>query len=90
VRQIALGGTALSIHQAGNGVALVAKQPTVGAADICFSWEGTIESAAALLREHGIKIIDGPSRRRTAAGRPSQSVYFRDLDDNLLELMAAD
>jgi catechol 2,3-dioxygenase-like lactoylglutathione lyase family enzyme len=35
VRQIALGGALLSIHQAGNGLDLVAAQPTVGGADIC-------------------------------------------------------
>ena len=30
VRQIALGGALLSIHQAGNGLELVARHPTVG------------------------------------------------------------
>jgi catechol 2,3-dioxygenase-like lactoylglutathione lyase family enzyme len=90
VRQIALGGALLSIHQAGNGLELVARQPTVGGADICLRWSGTIESAADLLRAHGIAIIDGPSRRRTADGLPALSIYFRDPDGNLLELMAAD
>jgi catechol 2,3-dioxygenase-like lactoylglutathione lyase family enzyme len=90
VRQIALGGALLSIHQAGNGLALVARQPTVGGADICLRWAGTIESAMELLRTHGIAVIEGPSRRRTADGLPALSVYFRDPDDNLLELMAAD
>lgn len=90
VRQIALGGALLSVHQAGNGHPLVAKHPTVGGADICLRWSGTIDSAAALLRQHGIEIIAGPARRRTADGLESRSIYFRDLDDNLLELMAAD
>ena len=90
VRQIALGGALLSIHQAGNGLDLVAAHPTVGGADICLRWSGTVESAADLLRRHDIEIIDGPAPRRTADGRPSYSVYFRDLDGNLLELMAAD
>jgi hypothetical protein len=49
-----------------------------------------IDSAADLLREHGIPIIDGPSRRRTADGLPALSIYFRNPDGNLLELMAAD
>jgi catechol 2,3-dioxygenase-like lactoylglutathione lyase family enzyme len=49
-----------------------------------------IESAAGLLRENGIPIIEGPSRRRTADGVPALSIYFRDPDGNLLELMAAD
>jgi len=43
-----------------------------------------------LLREHGIPIIEGPSRRRTADGLLARSIYFRDPDGNLLELMAAD
>jgi catechol 2,3-dioxygenase-like lactoylglutathione lyase family enzyme len=90
VRQIALGGALLSIHQAGNGLELVARQPTVGGADICLRWSGTIESAMDLLRAHEVTIVDGPSRRRTADGLRSLSIYFRDLDGNLLELMAAD
>ncbi len=90
VRQIALGGALLSIHQAGNGHQLVARQPTVGGADICLRWSGSVESAADLLRAHQITIIDGPSRRRTADGLPALSIYFRDPDGNLLELMAAD
>jgi catechol 2,3-dioxygenase-like lactoylglutathione lyase family enzyme len=90
VRQIAIGGAMLSVHQSGNGLELVAKLPTVGAADICFRWNGDIESAVALLHRHGVEIIEGPTPRRTADGLPSRSVYFRDPDGNLLELMAAD
>jgi catechol 2,3-dioxygenase-like lactoylglutathione lyase family enzyme len=90
VRQISLGGALLSVHQAGNGMELVASRPTVGGADICLRWSGSIESAAELLRQHAVAIVDGPSRRRTADGLASHSVYFRDPDGNLLELMAAD
>ena len=89
VRQIAVGGALLSIHQAGNGLELVARHPTVGGADICLRWSGTIESAAALLDAHSIPIIDGPSCRRTSDGYPALSIYFRDPDGNLVELMAA-
>jgi catechol 2,3-dioxygenase-like lactoylglutathione lyase family enzyme len=90
VRQIALGGALLSIHQAGNGLALVARHPTVGGADICLRWSGNIETAMDLLRTHAIPIIDGRSRRRTADGLPALSIYFRDPDGDLLALMAAD
>jgi catechol 2,3-dioxygenase-like lactoylglutathione lyase family enzyme len=89
IRQIAIGGALLSVHQSGNGVELVADRPTVGAADICFRWDGDIESASTLLRDHGVEIIEGPTPRRTADGLPSRSVYFRDPDGNLLKLMAA-
>jgi len=90
VRQIAIGDAQLSIHQAGNGISLVAKRPTVGAVDLCLRWNGRIEEAVALLRGRGLEIIEGPAPRRTADGLPGQSVYFRDPDGNLLELMAAD
>jgi catechol 2,3-dioxygenase-like lactoylglutathione lyase family enzyme len=84
------GGVRLSVHQQGNGVELVARAPTPGSADVCLRWSGAIEDAAAFLRGKGVAIVDGPSPRRTADGRPSQSVYFRDPDGNLIELMAAD
>jgi catechol 2,3-dioxygenase-like lactoylglutathione lyase family enzyme len=45
VRQIVIGNTVLSIHQAGNGLDLVAKRPTIGGADFCWRWAGNIESA---------------------------------------------
>jgi catechol 2,3-dioxygenase-like lactoylglutathione lyase family enzyme len=91
VRQVLVGGGAmLSVHQLGNGINLVADRPTVGAIDICFEWDGPIESAVALLDREAVAIIGGPVGRSFSDGRPSQSVYFRDPDDNLLELMAAD
>ena len=90
VRQIALGGALLSVHQAGNGIELAAKKPTIGSADICFRWDGSIASAVAMLNERGVEIIEGPVPRHTADGLPSQSIYFRDLDANLIELMASE
>ncbi len=91
VRGIVLGGqTGMSLHQQGNGVELVARKPTPGAVDICFTWGGPIEAAVAHLGTHGVEIIEGPSPRTTARGLPAQSVYFRDPDGNLLELMATD
>ena len=91
VRVFIVGGAArLSVHQAGNGVDLVADRPTPGSADICFRWGGSIAEAAAHLAAHRVTIVDGPSPRETADGLPAHSVYFRDPDRNLIELMAAD
>lgn len=91
VRVIIIGsGARLSIHQAGNGVDLVAARPTPGSADICFRWRGAIKQAEVHLTDHGIEIVDGPSPRRTIDGLAAHSVYFRDPDGNLIELMAAD
>ncbi len=91
VRVVLLGGMArLSLHQLGNGVELVAARPTPGSADICFRWGGSITGASEHLSAQGVTVVDGPSPRRTADGLPAHSVYFRDPDGNLIELMAAD
>jgi catechol 2,3-dioxygenase-like lactoylglutathione lyase family enzyme len=91
VRQAIVGGgtTMLSIHQRGNGIDLAAKAPTPGALDLCFRWDGSIDSAVDLLNDHNVAIIEGPSPRTFSDGRPTLSVYFRDPDGNLIELMAA-
>ena len=89
VRQIKIGGAMVSVLQAGNGIALQARALIPGAVDICFRWSQPIETAAALLEKHNISIVDGPSSRKFSDGRDSVSVYFRDPDGNLIELMAA-
>jgi hypothetical protein len=61
LRQIGLGTAVLSIHQAGNGMTLVAARPTIGAADICLRWDGTVNDALTLLANSG-------HRRRRGAG----------------------
>jgi catechol 2,3-dioxygenase-like lactoylglutathione lyase family enzyme len=88
LRQIGLGTAVLSIHQAGNGVTLVAARPTIGAADICLRWDGTVNDALTLLASQDIAVVEGPVSRCTADGTASQSVYFRDPDGNLVELMS--
>ncbi|MBI3796913.1 MAG: hypothetical protein HY268_08090, partial [Deltaproteobacteria bacterium] len=51
----------------------------------CFVWEGPIQGAIAHLRERGVAIELGPVGRTGARG-DSNSVYFRDPDDNELEV----
>lgn len=91
VRTVIVGGAVrINVHQQGNGIDLVADRPTPGAVDICFRFGGTIEEAQALLKSHAITIIDGPSPRIDCDGAMAKSVYFKDLDGNLIELMATD
>jgi catechol 2,3-dioxygenase-like lactoylglutathione lyase family enzyme len=68
---------------------LGARRPTVGGADFCVEWEGTIGEVLALLKENGIVPEAGPGSRTCARG-VSTSVYFRDPDDNLVELTVYD
>jgi catechol 2,3-dioxygenase-like lactoylglutathione lyase family enzyme len=89
-RQVQCGGVMLSIHQENNGIHLVAAKPTVGAVDIAFRWNGPIEDAQAHLAARNIAIIDGPRDNRSNGGHRAKSVYFNDLDGNLLEFITVD
>jgi hypothetical protein len=71
LRQIGIGTAVLSIHQAGNGMTLVAARPTIGAADICLRWDGTVNDALTLLASQDIAVVEGPVSRCTADGTAS-------------------
>jgi catechol 2,3-dioxygenase-like lactoylglutathione lyase family enzyme len=62
-----------------------------GCGDFCFVWDGVIEDAIEFVSARGIQIEFGPVER-TGARAQSQdlgdSIYFRDPDQNLLELIA--
>jgi catechol 2,3-dioxygenase-like lactoylglutathione lyase family enzyme len=88
VKRIKIGDALMNMHQQGNGVDLVAMTPLPGSQDLCFRWQGTVEEAKARLESHGVAVIEGPAPRVSSDGRPAQSVYFRDPDGNLLELLA--
>jgi catechol 2,3-dioxygenase-like lactoylglutathione lyase family enzyme len=85
-----LGGARLSVHPATALAAPHAQVPTPGSADLCFRWNGPIDAAAARLRRAGIAIVEGPVPRPAADGTPGRSVYFRDPDGNLLELLGTE
>jgi hypothetical protein len=55
-----------------------------GGSDLCFVWPGTVEEVLAHLRRCQVEIEEGPVVRSGGRGR-GVSVYFRDLDDSLLE-----
>ena len=88
-RQLFIGGAKMNLHQHGNGVELVADKPPPGSVDVCFRWDQPIETVVALLAQHNIPITDGPSPRQFSDGSDSVSVYFRDPDGNLIELMSS-
>jgi catechol 2,3-dioxygenase-like lactoylglutathione lyase family enzyme len=55
--------------------------------DFCLRWDGTADELAALLREAGAVVEEGPVARRGARGAEATSVYVRDPDGNLVEFM---
>jgi len=69
-----------------------AKGPTAvpGCGDLCFVFDGTIDEAEKLLREAGAEIAYGPVDQPgggEAGTRLGTSIYSRDPDGNLIELM---
>ena len=63
---------------------LGAGRPSIGGADFCLEWEGTVDEVLALLKANGITPEAGPGPRTCARG-VSTSVYVRDPDQNLVE-----
>ncbi len=55
--------------------------------DLCVRWEASADALDALLRDLGVTVEEGPVPRRGARGVDATSVYVRDPDGNLLELM---
>jgi catechol 2,3-dioxygenase-like lactoylglutathione lyase family enzyme len=85
-----IGGCRLSVHSAKAPAQPHARVPTPGSGDICFRWSGTIAEAEACLKAEGVEIVEGPVPRPAQDGTLGQSVYFRDPDGNLLELLTTD
>ena len=84
-----LGETQLNVHGPGffptSNVARLPVGP--GNSDICFRWDGPITGAVAHLKRCGVEVETGPVDRPGAAGEET-SVYFRDPDGSLLELIS--
>jgi catechol 2,3-dioxygenase-like lactoylglutathione lyase family enzyme len=82
------GGQQLNVHGPGVDAEPLARLPVKpGGSDLCFAWPGPIEDAIEHLKAHGVAVELGPVERRGAGGA-GISVYFRDPDGSLLELIA--
>ena len=82
------GDAQLNLHGPGFKPAEVARLPVMpGNSDLCFEWQGPIADAMQHLNNRQIKIERGPLERFGAKGA-GMSVYFRDPDGSLLELIS--
>jgi catechol 2,3-dioxygenase-like lactoylglutathione lyase family enzyme len=81
------GGQRLNVHGPGSTPNPRARQPVQpGNSDLCFVWDGDVRSAEAHLARNGVEIELGPVERTGARGAGT-SLYFRDPDGTLLELI---
>ncbi|HEV8452137.1 MAG TPA: VOC family protein [Gaiellales bacterium] len=82
------GDRQLNVHGPGFDAFPQPLQPVApGNSDICFVCDGPIEAAAAHLAACGVAVEVGPVQRDGARGIGT-SVYFRDPDGSLLELIS--
>jgi catechol 2,3-dioxygenase-like lactoylglutathione lyase family enzyme len=82
------GAQQLNLHGPGVDGEPVARDPVrPGNSDLCFRWDGPIEAAVEHLKHHAVEVELGPVPRGGARG-DGTSVYFRDPDGSLLELIS--
>lgn len=82
-----LGASRLSVHPASAPVSPHARVPTPGSGDLCFRWDGPVEGIVERLADAGVEVVEGPVPRPASNGVLGASVYLRDPDGNLLELL---
>ncbi len=84
-KALTFGNQKINLHRAGHEFEPKAERPTPGSADLCFISTTPLDDVIAHLQAEGVAIEEGPVPRTGATG-PILSVYFRDPDQNLIEI----
>jgi len=84
-KALGFGQQKFNLHTHGAEFEPKAKAPTPGSADICLITEAPMNDVIAHLAANHVDVIEGPVPR-TGANGPITSVYFRDPDNNLVEV----
>jgi catechol 2,3-dioxygenase-like lactoylglutathione lyase family enzyme len=82
---LAFGHSKINLHRAGHEFEPKAHRPTPGSADLCLIAAGLLDQVIQDLTVCGVPVEEGPVERTGAIG-PILSVYFRDPDQNLIEV----
>ncbi|MBZ9957598.1 VOC family protein [Mesorhizobium sp. B2-4-2] len=82
---LAFGNQKINVHEVGRTFEPKAKSPTPGSGDFCLITDRPLGELLASLEADRVAVELGPVERIGARGR-MMSVYFRDPDDNLIEV----
>jgi catechol 2,3-dioxygenase-like lactoylglutathione lyase family enzyme len=78
----------INVHPAGSNLHPRAAHALPGGLDVCFLTDAPIDVVVSDFERRGVSIEVGPVARTTSVGHPSASVYVRDPDGNLVEVMS--
>ena len=84
-RALSFGSQKINLHQRGAEFTPRTRVATAGSGDFCLLSDVPIPEVVEHLADQGVEIIEGPCAKTGATG-PLLSVYFRDLDGNLVEV----
>ncbi len=82
---LVFGNQKINLHQLGNEFEPKAQNVMPGSVDLCLITLTPINDAIKHIKSCGVNIIEGPVNRTGAKGSII-SVYFRDPDQNLIEV----
>ena len=82
---LVFGKQKINLHPAQNPYTPRAKNAVTGAGDLCLITETPLQDVIQHLQAEGVEVIEGPVAKTGATG-PITSVYFRDPDENLIEV----
>jgi catechol 2,3-dioxygenase-like lactoylglutathione lyase family enzyme len=84
-RSLSFGSNKINLHQQGKEFEPKAQHAIPGSSDLCLITHFPIKDVVARLEQNSVAVVHGPVRKVGALG-PMLSVYFRDLDGNLIEV----
>jgi catechol 2,3-dioxygenase-like lactoylglutathione lyase family enzyme len=82
---LGFGSQRINVHRKDHTFEPKAFRPTPGSSDFCLITDRHIADWLASLRRHGVALELDPVVRSGAPG-PMDSIYFRDPDNNLIEV----